>query len=231
MNKDIFISRAHARMKERGLINADIARMIDAPPQTISRVLSGDFKRKPGMLPDIARALGCSLEWLIGEAEESLSGASKDEPVAKLGLLIGAQEEQMRFGEADVPVYGAAQAGDGSLIIAMDEPVEFLRRPQPLMGVRGAFSVYADGDSMEPIFHAGDYLLFHPGKPPHHGDDVLVTLKDGVHPEVAGIIKRFIKRLPDKLILHQFNPDQELTFDLKIVDKIYVCVAVFRGRR
>jgi phage repressor protein C with HTH and peptisase S24 domain len=42
-----------------------------------------------------------------------------------------------------------------------------------------AFALIIEGDSMEPEFRAGDYVIFAPNLEPRNGEPALVKLKDG----------------------------------------------------
>ena len=57
----------------------------------------------------------------------------------------------------DLPVYASAEGGAG--IIITSEPIDFIRRPEPLLSVRDGYACYVIGDSMSPAYEQGDLLL------------------------------------------------------------------------
>ena len=93
-------------------------------------------------------------------------------------------------GPADLPVYASAMGGPGAMVVTF-EPIEYVKRPEPLAGVTKGYGVYVVGDSMEPKYKHGDMLLVHPSRPYKAGDYVVVIMSssDATH-EV--MVKRFI---------------------------------------
>ena len=112
------------------------------------------------------------------------------------------------LGERDLPVYGGARGGPQGLISIGSEPVEFVRRPQPLLKVPGGFGVVLYGDSMEPIYRQGDILLVHPAKPPSRDDDALFVKQDD-HGAREAIVKRLTGVTEKLWRVRQFTPNKE----------------------
>lgn len=107
-------------------------------------------------------------------------------------------------GARDFPIYAAAQGGEGHVIITFD-PVEIVKRPAVLEGVRGAYGVLLTGSSMEPAYWPGDMALVHPHLPPARDTDV-VLFHVPPHSEAEAIIKRLTSFNDKEWRLKQYNP-------------------------
>ncbi len=85
-----------------------------------------------------------------------------------------------------------------------------------MAGVSNAFALYVDGESMEPRYYAGEMLYVNPNRPVTRGCFVAVEMDDG-----QGMIKQFVRRNDDHLVLTQFNPPKELRLPIAQVKRIY----------
>lgn len=128
-----------------------------------------------------------------------------------------------RFGELppaalsrDLPVMGAVKGGSEGFYFNEGEPKEFVTRPSGLDGVANAFALYVDGDSMEPRYFAGEILYVNPNRPVTRNCFVAVELQDG-----QGLIKQFVKRSDDTVVLRQFNPAKDLRLAAGTVKRMY----------
>ena len=131
-------------------------------------------------------------------------------------------------GEADLPVYASAQGGAGEILLSFDA-IEYVRRPEPLMKVKGGFGIYVTGDSMAPAYEPGDTALIHPHKPCVADDDVLVILTDGNGTQRA-LLKRLVKRDDDAVTLKQWNPGRVFDVPAEEVHGIYRVVGKYSRR-
>ncbi len=128
-----------------------------------------------------------------------------------------------RYGEApaatavrDLPVMGAVKGGSEGFYFNEGEPKEFVSRPSGLDVVANAFALYVDGDSMEPRYFAGEILYVNPNRPITRSCFVAVELQDG-----QGMIKQFVKRSDDIVLLRQFNPAKDLRLATRDVKRMY----------
>jgi phage repressor protein C with HTH and peptisase S24 domain len=128
-----------------------------------------------------------------------------------------------RFGDVpvaplarDLPVMGAVKGGSEGFYFNDGEPKEFVSRPSGLDGVANAFALYVDGDSMEPRYFAGEVLYVNPNRPISRNCFVAVELQDG-----QGLIKQFVKRSDDTVMLRQFNPAKDLRLATRDVKRMY----------
>lgn len=112
---------------------------------------------------------------------------------------------------ADLPVYASAESAGGMLIIR-GEPIDFVRRPEPLLSVRDGYGCYVIGDRMSPAYEQGDLLLVHPGRPARVGDDCVFIRDEGSGTQQA-LIKRVLRIAPEKWRVRQFNPAKDFDLD------------------
>lgn len=82
-----------------------------------------------------------------------------------------------QLGARRVPIVSWAAAGSArdyqDLASQIDEQVETGSKDP------NAFAIFIEGDSMEPMFFAGDRVIFAPNQEPRNGDAVLAKLQDG----------------------------------------------------
>ncbi len=116
----------------------------------------------------------------------------------------------------DLPVMGAVKGGSEGFYFNEGEPKEFVARPAGLAGAANAFALYVDGDSMEPRYFAGEVLYVNPNRPITRHCFVAVEMQDG-----QGLIKQFVRRSDEHLVLRQFNPSKDLRVASREVKRIY----------
>lgn len=122
----------------------------------------------------------------------------------------------------DVPVLGVSMGGDGHDFQFNGETVDHVRRPLGIAKAKRAYATYVVGDSMVPAFREGAVLFVNPDRPPSIGDDVVIELHPIREGEPGpGYIKRLKKRTPTKIIVEQFNPPDDLEFDLADVKAMH----------
>lgn len=149
----------------------------------------------------VAEVLGHDQAWLMTGVQDLTSRAVLQPfrpQVVPGSELVGAR---------DFPIYAAAEGGNGHLIVNFD-PIEVVKRPAILEGVKGAYGLLVSGDSMEPAYDHGDMALVHPGLGP--GRLVDVVLYD--HPpngDAEAIIKRMVGWTEREWHLRQFNPAKD----------------------
>jgi phage repressor protein C with HTH and peptisase S24 domain len=116
----------------------------------------------------------------------------------------------------DLPVMGAVKGGAEGFYFNEGEAKEYIVRPPSLAGVSNAFALYVDGESMEPRYYAGETLYVNPNRPLTRNCFVAVELADG-----QCLIKQFVRRSDDHLVLAQFNPAKEIRLPITKVKRIY----------
>lgn len=109
-----------------------------------------------------------------------------------------------------LPIYGAAEGGDGIMILDA-EPIEWRERPINLRTVKTAFGVYVINDSMAPALEPGDIVYVHPGRPLKPGRDA-VFLRTSPDQQMHVVVKRLVRSTEKSWRVEQFNPARQ--FDL-----------------
>jgi phage repressor protein C with HTH and peptisase S24 domain len=120
-------------------------------------------------------------------------------------LSIAASEMQ---GAMDLSVYASAQGGPTGMLVT-PEPIEWITRPPPLVGVTRGFAVYVVNDSMDPAYCHGDMAYVHPGVPPRRGDDVLIYRI--INGEWAAMIKKLTGWNEKTWKVRQHNPSRDFS--------------------
>jgi hypothetical protein len=122
----------------------------------------------------------------------------------------------------DMPVLGAAQCGDDGEFEFNSGPIDYVKRPPRLYGIREAYALYVVGNSMWPWAKSGTPVYVHPGQPYQIEDFVVVQMR----PQKAGEAPRaFIKQLiavnSKTITLQQFEPKRTLAFQRKDIQAIH----------
>ena len=193
---------------------AEFARAIGVPEVTYRAHESGLRGFGATQARRYARALNANWVWLLtasghpykvepegeGQTEEMLRALRPNEVT-----MAGGQPAL--GGDSDLPVYASAEGGKSGMIVN-DDPIDWVKRPEPLLAVRGAFAVYVIGQSMEPRYEQGDMILVHPQRPVQQGDDVLLLAAD---PEGgrAALIKRLLHWSNGAWTVRQYNPPKD----------------------
>lgn len=157
-------------------------------PSYLSKLGKGAIQ-SPGikMLEAFARELNCSVADLTGPV-------SPDDNSPKDGAPPAQQARTVPEGgrPRDLPVLGRAVGGDKAWFEFNGERIDTIFRPPSLDGVKGAYALFMDGDSMLPKYEVGDTLYVNPARPVRAADYVVVQLR----PEESGDpIRAFVKRL------------------------------------
>ena len=102
-----------------------------------------------------------------------------------------------------VPLLGLAQAGSGGFFDSAGHPAgEGWDEVQlPSVAGDGTYALEVSGDSMEPLYRAGDRVIVSPGQEPRRGDRVVVKTLGG---EV--MIKVLARDTVKVIELHSINP-------------------------
>ncbi|WP_371396622.1 helix-turn-helix transcriptional regulator [Fretibacter rubidus] len=147
-----------------------------------------------------------------------VSGSGKDrwpstESVSKILSVVGVSFEDFatlaqgtHAQGAAVPLIGLAQAGENGYFDDSGFPVgsgwEEVRVPGT--GFDGVYALQIAGDSMAPVFRAGDKVLVDPSQTPRRGDRVVVKTMDG---EIMA--KELHRITAHKIELISLNPDYD----------------------
>jgi phage repressor protein C with HTH and peptisase S24 domain len=179
----------------------------------------------PITLQDVAALAGPGVILEPVAAEGAKTGPVP--PVREAASYAARQRREAQALERDLPVYASAQGGPTGMMVT-SEPIEYVYRPDPLMGVPRAFAVYVVGDSMSPAYEHGDLILVHPHSPPRRGDDVLLAQAE-FNGEVAALVKRLVGWNEKSWHVRQFNPRKD--YDLSRAEWQQVRVVIGKYNR
>lgn len=129
--------------------------------------------------------------------------------------------------DSDMPIFGSAHGGPDGAIIFEANPIEWVKTPDNLRGVKDCYGVYVQGESMMERLYPGDRLNIHPNKPAIAGKLVVVQLK----PEVDGgpfevYVKRFKRWTNSHLIVSQLNPPKDIEYPRERVQAVHLVVGI-----
>ncbi len=114
-----------------------------------------------------------------------------------------------------LPVMGRAAASIVGAENIIEDAIEFTTVPPGLDGVKDAYCLWVEGDSMKPMYGPRDPIFVHPRQPIARGDIVVVQEeRDGA---VYASVKEFVRRTDSHMITRQYNPANEIKFNLKYI--------------
>jgi phage repressor protein C with HTH and peptisase S24 domain len=129
----------------------------------------------------------------------------------------------------DLPVYASAAGGaEGQMIMSYD-PIEYIHRPEPLIGVDDGFGSYIIGESNAPKYKTGDLALVHGSRTPMPGDWVWIV-KQPRENEFEVLVKKLVRRTQREVIVQQLNPLQEFGIPTDQIHRMYQIVGSFERR-
>lgn len=140
----------------------------------------------------------------------SVTATDSDE----LGDATFVSDEMPRFvGPRDVEKLGVVAAGDDGDFEFNGKVAAYVPRPKGLIDRPGVFSLEIISDSMYPAYQKFD-PIFCDRLEPQIGDDVVIETfpEDGASVGKA-FVKRLKKRTNSTIVVEQFNPPKEITFD------------------
>ena len=174
-------------------------------------------KRKPdySLIPEICEILGIKTYELFGVPPENNLSALEDRVVNNLRMLSPASRkaiDKMIHTMLNEELYakdtalkntyglflvrpGMAAACVGDYVPDSAPTYTFLRKNT--VNARADGIVMVDGDSMEPVYHSGDYVYYENAVSAAPGEDVIVDTDDGA----------VIKRVSADNTLYSVNPD------------------------
>ena len=230
--------RLRTAMQLRGIgSGAELARLTRQNEVTVRSHVNGTRDVSKKAAEAYSRALKIDPAWLIyGHGSPS---RDIDEPTAPMGdapvnfddadlsanaRLSSAEAPDFQVFAKDIPVLGSAECGqDGSFTLNTGEPIDFVRRPPGQMTRRGIYCIYAEGNSMEPVYEAGDLIYVDPHRPPGPGRDVVIQLrKQSDAGEMRYFLKRLVKRSGTQWRVKQFNPEKEIVLEERDIAAIHL---------
>lgn len=211
----------------------------DVKPQPLTPLagaIHNARKRRGASIRDVARATGKSIDAVVAW-EDGVSSPDRDQLEAiaaflrvdaralERGIVAATDSEELgdatfvsdelpRYvGPRDVEKLGVVAAGDDGDFEFNGKVAEYVPRPKGLADRPGVFSLEIISDSMYPAYRKFD-PIFCDRLEPQIGDDVVI---ETFPEEGASVGKAFVKRLKKRtnstIVVEQFNPPKEITFD------------------
>jgi SOS-response transcriptional repressor LexA len=171
-------------------------------PFELARVLEDMFVRQ-------GVAAGAVLQLAGIEGSQSLPARSGPAAVRPVSLNAAA-------GQRDLPVHSAFRDGSDGFWFVEGDAKEFVERPANLRGVANAFALYADGESMQPRYFAGELLFVNPNRPITPNCFVAIEMADG-----RGQVRQFLRRTHDGIFVRRLHPDHEFRLPAMEVKRMY----------
>jgi transcriptional regulator with XRE-family HTH domain len=116
--------------------------------------------------------------------------------------------ESPTAGRPDIPVWASAEAGHDGAMVLVNDPIDYIRRSERMLGVRHPFAFYVIGTSMSPAIEHGDQVVIHPGMPPQPGRDH-VFLQQQPDGTMLALVKRLVRPTTTAWKVRQFNPARD----------------------
>ena len=207
-------------MRVKDWTSTQLAREARVAPSTINRFLRDkDVTHELSLvtLRKVATASGMPIPADVLPADARSGGIS--EPSVDLN-----QKAEWQAGPRDLPVMGRAAGGGLADWYEMTGEVDRVERPPALEAVTNGYALFMMGVSMEPRYYAGETIYIHPDRPITAGCFVVVQLfpeNDG--DAIIGLVKQFVRRSDDKIVLRQLNPPDSppIEYPLKRVKALH----------
>jgi len=216
------VSEVARRLKElREQAGLTMRAVSDALGWSLTRYQHYEDRYKRKYLPfELARALedmfarqgvtqGAVLQLAGLEGSQSVPARSATATVRPVSLNAAA-------GQRDLPVHSTFREGSDGFWFIDGDAKEFVERPANLRGVANGFALYADGESMQPRYFAGELLFVNPNRPITPNCFVAIELSDG-----RGQVRQFLRRTHDGIFVRRFHPEQELRLPAPEVKRMY----------
>lgn len=195
----------HAR-EAAGISQEALARSLKINRVSVSNWETESTRPDMDKIPAIALELGTTEAWLsFGQGE---APATSTAPKRSKGQPVNLIPGEQLLGTGRMPVYAAAQGGDGHVIVTFD-PVDSVKRPAELENVKNGYGLLIDGPSMIPAFWPGDMALVNPNLRPAREKNVILYHTPPHGGDVEAIIKQLDNWSETEWMLKQYNPLKE----------------------
>lgn len=219
---NILINRIKQRIAELDTTPQAVSKKATGANDTVRMILNGTTKNpRMDTLEKIAEAMGTTTAWLQGidMTANGLMGT------ASAGIATPLPSPQSM--PNDVPVMGTAAGSHvkGAFQL-MPGPVDYVRRPPALAMVKGLYSLFVEGTSMEPQFFPGDLIYINPHKPPRFGDAVVIQCHNHQDGEHEGTIGIYTKRNERFVTIAKHNPKAEIDIARETIISIHKILTI-----
>jgi len=192
------------------------------PPEVTVRLadhLAG--RGTPPITAEEVLALGRSA---LVEAASAGVGPARASADGVAGAAVEAVQSTEDPGPADqadsIPVYGAARGGDDQEMHLDGRPIDWVPRPPFLRNVRQAYSMQVVGDSMKPMYRAGQLVYVNPFRLPRPENGVVIYKHNG-----AVLVKELVRRSATRLTVKEYQPrEREFSLPIDEIQAIHTVV-------
>lgn len=202
--------RARQRMRDLNLTQADLLQPMGVTSRgAIGHYLSG--RREPSIeqLSKLAKALNCSVEWLVSGEEPELV----EVPAPDLH---------------EIPIVGTTQAGPDAHWEELGYPVgygdEYVAMPRP---DENTYALRVRGESMGQRIREGEAVVVSPRIEALPGDDVVVRTTDG-----QVMVKELVYARDSELLLHSIGTGfDRILLSAKDIEFVHTVVGIVPASR
>ena len=203
-----------AGRERRGLTQAELAAEFGISKSAVNQWESGKNvpdQRKLGKLVQLIGLDPAVAAGVPGAATAVLAAEPDDSDTARAPAHTRVSRETPTNGRPDIPVWASAEAGHDGAMVLVNDPIDYIRRSERMLGVRSPFAFYVIGSSMSPAIEHGDQVVIHPNLPPQPGKDH-VFLQEQADGTMLALVKRLLRSTTSTWKVRQFNPAKD--FDL-----------------
>lgn len=209
LRMDTLGARIRKARNAKRLTQQQLAEALGIDRVNISTWESNTTKPEASRLPRLADLLNTTESWLLsGKGDIPVADPARPERsrAKTVAIVPGAH----LISQEKMPVYAAAQGGDGHVIVTFDA-VDYVKRPAELENVRGGYGLLITGGSMIPAFWPGDMALVNPHLPPAREKNVILYHTPPHGGDVEAMVKQLNSWTDREWFLKQWNPAQEFT--------------------
>jgi len=124
-------------------------------------------------------------------------------------------------GPSDVPLMGVTYGGDDGDFEFNGEVAGHVRRPPGIAGMRKVFALHVLSNSMIPRYDPGE-VIYCGDREPVIGDHVVIeTFPEEGDAHGKSFVKKLVKRTAAEIIVEQYNPPKELTFNRYAIKSLW----------
>lgn len=199
----------------KGLTALQLAKQVGYSVSVYQDIEEGRSQMSRKMAERVAKALECDLEELIDGSDHPPANGTHFGTFGETPAIVTPPGMKAKF----VPLLSMAQCGsmmayddtayahDGFVAFNCDDPK--------------AFAVTLAGDSMSPVFSAGDVAVIHPSKTPRNGGVVIARLNEG------DVMMKLYQSTGERITLSSYNPAfPPMTFNRRDFVWIYSVASV-----
>ncbi len=201
--------------KQRGKVMRHIAEHLKTDVAAVGNWETGRNLPSTENLLKVAEFLGAD-PTALGRGQVILLG---DEPAGDASFVSGAMRPPS--GPRNVERLGVVAAGKDGDFEFNGEVAELVVRPPGLMNRPRVFALEIISGSMSPRYEKG-WIIYCDDRPPSIGDDVVIEMFPSAEGEVGqAFVKTLRKRTKSAIVVSQFNPPSEMTFDPYAIQRIW----------